>query len=171
MIKNKTWGKEANWTQRVDAFLNHSEISNDTYSLPIVWKWLISSFPYHQSNKQLHFIWTHNQMIGELFQCSINCMSILWTSACAVLCLVIQLCPTLQPHGLQPARLLCPWGFSRQEYRSELSWPPPGDLPSPGIKPCITDGFFTIWATREVNRKLKSKFILRFVIFKITTTI
>ena len=38
-------------------------------------------------------------------------------------------------HGLQPARLLCPWGFSRQEYWSELSCPPPGDLPDPGIKP------------------------------------
>ena len=24
----------------------------------------------------------------------------------------------LRPHGLQPARLLCPWGFSRQEYWS-----------------------------------------------------
>ena len=23
---------------------------------------------------------------------------------------------SLRPHGLQPARLLCPWGFSRQEY-------------------------------------------------------
>ena len=26
-----------------------------------------------------------------------------------VLCLVIQSCLTLQPHGLYPARLLCPW--------------------------------------------------------------
>ena len=32
-------------------------------------------------------------------------------------------------------RLLCPWGFSRQEYRSGLPCPPPGDLPNPGIKP------------------------------------
>ena len=31
-------------------------------------------------------------------------------------CLVAQPCPTLQLHGLQPARLLCPWGFSRQKY-------------------------------------------------------
>ena len=42
---------------------------------------------------------------------------------------------SLQPHGLQPVRLLCPWGFSRQEYWSGLSCPPPGDLPDPGIKP------------------------------------
>ena len=26
-------------------------------------------------------------------------------------------------------------GFSRQEYRSGLPCPPPGDLPDPGIKP------------------------------------
>ena len=31
------------------------------------------------------------------------------------------------PHGLQPARLFCPWGFSRQEYWSELPCPPPGE--------------------------------------------
>ena len=42
---------------------------------------------------------------------------------------------SLQPHGLQPARLLCSWGFSRQEYWSGLPCPPPGDLPNPEIEP------------------------------------
>ena len=42
---------------------------------------------------------------------------------------------TLQPHGLQPSRFLCPWGFSRQEYWSGLPCPPPGDLPNQGIEP------------------------------------
>ena len=41
----------------------------------------------------------------------------------------------LQPHGLQPARLLCTRGFSRQDHWSGLPCPPPGDLPNPGIKP------------------------------------
>ena len=46
----------------------------------------------------------------------------------------VRLCAT--PWTVQlPARLLCPWGFSRQEYRSGLPWPPPRDLPNPGIKP------------------------------------
>ena len=31
-------------------------------------------------------------------------------------------------------RLLCPWGFSRQEYWSGLPCPPPGDLPNPGTE-------------------------------------
>ena len=37
-------------------------------------------------------------------------------------------------------------GFSRQEYRSELPCPPPGDLPHPGIEPsspALVGGFFT----------------------------
>ena len=28
--------------------------------------------------------------------------------------------------------------FSRQEYWSGLPCPPPGDFPSPGIKPCVS---------------------------------
>ena len=38
---------------------------------------------------------------------------------------------SLRPHGLQPTRLLCSWGFFRQGYWSGY----PGDLPNPGIKP------------------------------------
>ena len=45
-------------------------------------------------------------------------------------CLVAQSCLTV----CSPTRLLGPWGFSRQEYWSELSCPPPGDLPNPGIE-------------------------------------
>ena len=37
--------------------------------------------------------------------------------------------------GVSPARLLCPWGFSRQEYWSGLPRSPPGDLPDPGFEP------------------------------------
>ena len=36
--------------------------------------------------------------------------------------------------GLQPARLLCPWGFSGQQYRRRLPCPPPGILHNPGIE-------------------------------------
>ena len=38
---------------------------------------------------------------------------------------------------------LCPWGFSRQESWSGLPFPPPGELPHPGIEqgidphPCL----------------------------------
>ena len=32
----------------------------------------------------------------------------------------------LWPHGLYPARFLCPWDFSRHRYWSGLPFPPPG---------------------------------------------
>ena len=44
-------------------------------------------------------------------------------------------------------------GFPRQEYWSELPFPPPGDLPDPGIKPmslaspALAGRFFTTSAT------------------------
>ena len=41
---------------------------------------------------------------------------------------------SLRPHGLYPARLLCPWGVSSQEYWSGLPCPPPEDLHNPGIE-------------------------------------
>ena len=42
---------------------------------------------------------------------------------------------SLRPHGWQPARLLCPWGFSRLGYWNRLPCPPSGDLPNPGVAP------------------------------------
>ena len=51
------------------------------------------------------------------------------------MCLAAQLCPTLcNPMDCKPARVFCPWGFSRHEYWSELPCSPPMDLPNPGIK-------------------------------------
>ena len=57
--------------------------------------------------------------------------------ACVQACMLSHpvMSDPLPPHRLQPARLLCPWGFSRQEYWSGLSCLPSGDLPNPGIEP------------------------------------
>ena len=66
----------------------------------------------------------------------------------------LQSCLTLcDPHRLWPTRLLCPWGFSRQEHWSGLPWPPLGHLPDTGIKPvslmtpALAGRFFTTSAT------------------------
>ena len=65
---------------------------------------------------------------------------------------------SLQPHGLQPATLLCPCRVSRQECWSGLPCPPPGDLPNPGTKlrsPALqADFFFIISDTREAHSAL-----------------
>jgi len=48
--------------------------------------------------------------------------------------LVAQSCETLQSHGLHPAKILCPWEFSREEYWSGLPCPSPENLPNTGIE-------------------------------------
>ena len=57
---------------------------------------------------------------------------------CKYICAVLSssvMSDSLQSHGLEAARLLCSWGFSRQEDWSGLPCPSPGDLPNPGIEP------------------------------------
>ena len=40
-----------------------------------------------------------------------------------------------QPHGLEPARLLCPWNFPDKNTEVSLPFPSKGNLPNPGIEP------------------------------------
>ena len=64
----------------------------------------------------------------------------------------LQSCLTLCDPMLYPTRLLCPWGFSRQEYWNGLPCPPPEHLPDPGIEPrfpALAGEFFTTSATQE----------------------
>ena len=49
--------------------------------------------------------------------------------------LVAQLCPTLCDPMTVAHQAPLSIGFSRQECWSGLTFPPPGDLPDPGIKP------------------------------------
>ena len=54
--------------------------------------------------------------------------------------------------------------FSRQEYWSELPFPPPGDLPNPRIEPASPESpasagiFFTTRATWEAQYHLQAEF-------------
>ena len=64
----------------------------------------------------------------------------------------VRLCATLWTVALQAPLSM---GFSRQEYWSELPWPPSGDLPDPRIKstsltsPALAGRFFTTSTTWE----------------------
>ena len=66
----------------------------------------------------------------------------------------VQLCAPLLTVALQ-APLSA--GFSRQEYESGLPYPPPGDLPNPGIdpvfsvSPALAGQFFTISVTTAIQ--------------------
>ena len=71
---------------------------------------------------------------------------------------------SLRPHGLQPARLLCPWGFSRQEHWSGLLMPSSRGSSQPRdqtqVSP-IAGGFFTICATGEALDRLYTLRLIR----------
>ena len=60
-----------------------------------------------------------------------------YSAPAACMCLAIQLSQTLcDPLELQPAHQATQSvRFRRQEFWSELPFPPPGDLPDSGIKP------------------------------------
>ena len=86
---------------------------------------------------------------------------------CVCVCSVVSY--SFQSHGPQPARLLCPWGFSRQEYWSGLPFPSSGDLPDPGTKPgspASAGRFFTVGATREAHRFLTRALVLRMLLYE-----
>ena len=64
---------------------------------------------------------------------------------CPTLCAVLShsfVSDSFWVHGCQPTRLLCPWGFSREENQIGLPCPLPGDIPNPGIEPRSP----TLWA-------------------------
>ena len=72
-------------------------------------------------------------------------------------CLVVS--SSLKPHGLQPARLLCLWGFSRQVEWSGFPCLPPRGSSQPmdwTQVSFIAGRFFTVWATREAHSNSNS---------------
>ena len=68
-------------------------------------------------------------------------------SPCVLSCSAVF--DSLRLHGLETRQVPLSVGFSRQEYWSGLLFPPPGDLPDPGIQPtflvslALAGGFFT----------------------------
>ena len=87
----------------------------------------------------------------EQLSCSLSMYAVSFiTQSCLILC---------DPHGLQPTRLLCPWGFSRQAYWSGLPYPSPSwsmwtlNYGSLGIEPrppALEAWSLSHWTTREV---------------------
>ena len=72
---------------------------------------------------------------------------------CACMLSCIRLFATPGTGALQALR---PVGFPRQEYWSGLPFPPPGDLPNPGIEPAspaLVGGFFTTESPGKPDRR------------------
>ena len=68
----------------------------------------------------------------------------------------VLLTQSLWPHGLQPARLLCPCNFPGKYTGAGCHFPTPGDLPDPEIEcaspmsPALAGRFFTTSAAAEL---------------------
>jgi len=83
-----------------------------------------------------------------------------WGNMCVCVCVCVlsrvQLFATPQTVAHQAPLSM---RFPRQEYWSVLPFPPPGDLPDPGVEPsslvsaALVGGFFTNCATWEALRK------------------
>jgi len=80
--------------------------------------------------------------------------------------------------NMEPSYDFLPMGFSRKEYWSGLSFPPPGDLPDPGIEPTslmspgLTGRFFSTSANHNLSlngmnleKRLKQNFLPYFLFF------
>ena len=60
-----------------------------------------------------------------------------------------------------------PWKFSRQEYWSGLPFPPPGDLPDPGIEPGSPSLQTDALPSEPLGKPVKNlKLLMNLIIFK-----
>ena len=79
--------------------------------------------------------------------------------ACVCVCLVSKSCTTPATPWTIAHQAPLSMGFPRQEYQSGLTFPPPGDLPDPGIEPgspSLTGGFFTADPVGKPNHERNS---------------
>ena len=69
---------------------------------------------------------------------------------------------SLQPHGLKPARLPCPWDFPGKNTR--VGCHSPGDLPGPGIEPWSPALAGRLFTTEPPGKPMIDGMHLHFVI-------
>ena len=72
---------------------------------------------------------TNEKCIFYIIHCQI--LILVLVCVCLISCSVMS--DSLQPHGLQPTRLLCLWNFPVKNW-SGLPFPTSGNLPDPGIE-------------------------------------
>ena len=92
----------------------------------------------HSFSDSFHSRLLHIKYSSLCYMVGLCCLPILYIvsiTLCLVAQLYLTLCNTKDCVFEELGRLLCPWGFSRQEYWSAFPCPPPGDLPNPGTEP------------------------------------
>ena len=87
-------------------------------------------------------LWSGRALMNTSYPLQYSCV-------CVCVCACSQSCPTLCDPMDCSCRASLSMEFCRQEYWSGLLFPPPGDLPDPGIEPTslvspvLAGGFFT----------------------------
>ena len=87
------------------------------------------------------------QMLRMVYCCS-SLTSEVWSVSHSIVS------ASLQPHGLQPARLLCPWNSPGKNTGAGRHSLLQGIFPIQGSNPgllYLKGGFFTVWAIREAE--------------------
>ena len=89
-----------------------------------------------------------------------------FTNSCAKL---LQLCPTLRPHGLWPARFLCPWDSPGKNIGVGCHFLLWGIFPTQGSDhiscgSCIAGGFFIAKPPGKPSAGTYERFILIFTV-------
>ena len=84
-----------------------------------------------------------------------SCVMCICECAFVSLYICAQSCPFFTSPWTVASQVPLSMGLSQQEYWSELPFPPPGELPDPGIKPespVLAGGFFT---TEQPGKKTR----------------
>ena len=116
-----------------DGYISEDRIIHLQWGRPGFDPW-VGKIPWRRERLPTPVFWP-----GESHGCIVHGVtkSQTWLSNFDFVCVLshLVLSSSLWLQGLWPTRLLCPWGFSKQEYWSGLPCPPPEDLPNPGIEP------------------------------------
>ena len=107
-----------------------------------------NNFTFFQSTQDtLCLLYVHGSSLLDPSSWSVGCLLL----TCLVIhhstqhtCSVCKSCLTLlQPHGLEPTRLLCPWDFPDKNTRVCCHSLLQGMFPTTPTSPAFTGGFFT----------------------------
>ena len=117
----------------------------------------LTFFPFW-SNPHFSAVFFHPQSrssVWSFFHHSLLCLSSIFKGPFSFVCVLVgQSCLILQPHGLQPAKLLCPWKILKARILERVAIPfSRGCFPSRNQSQvsCIAGRFFTVWTTREAQ--------------------
>ena len=109
----------------LDTGIQQTVIKNETFSIYLVPSRLL--FTLILVSFQERILYKHILMKGKMLNA--------FNNGCMHACSVTQSCLTLcDPMDCSPPVLLCPWDFPGKNTGVGCHFPPPGDLPDPGIE-------------------------------------